>query len=61
LALGSLLFGLGWGISGLCPGPALADLGVVPLAVMPFILAMFVGMALHRFLPQLTQQKGVSQ
>ncbi|MFN8734329.1 MAG: DUF6691 family protein [Hyphomonadaceae bacterium] len=52
---------MGWGISGLCPGPALADLGVVPLAVMPFVVAMFIGMALHRFLPRPTQQKGVSQ
>ena len=57
LAFGGVLFGMGWGISGLCPGPALADLGVVPLAVVPFVVAMFVGMTLHRFLPQLTRQK----
>ncbi|HSG55832.1 MAG TPA: DUF6691 family protein [Paracoccaceae bacterium] len=51
LALGAILFGMGWGIAGLCPGPALADLGIAPLAVLPFVIAMFAGMALHRFLP----------
>ena len=39
----------GWGIAGLCPGPAIADLGIAPLAVLPFVGAMFAGMALHRF------------
>jgi uncharacterized membrane protein YedE/YeeE len=49
LAIGAVLFGVGWGISGLCPGPAVANLGLVPLQVMPFILAMLAGMAVHRF------------
>ena len=51
LAAGAILFGMGWGISGLCPGPALADLAIAPLAVLPFVLAMFAGMILHRFFP----------
>ena len=51
LAVGAILFGMGWGIAGLCPGPALADLGIAPLAVLPFLLAMFAGMAAHRFFP----------
>ena len=50
LALGAVMFGMGWGIAGLCPGPALADLAIAPLAVLPFVGAMFAGMALHRFL-----------
>jgi uncharacterized membrane protein YedE/YeeE len=49
LALGAVLFGMGWGISGLCPGPALADLGIVPLQVLPAVLALFAGMAAHRY------------
>jgi uncharacterized protein len=53
LAIGAVLFGIGWGISGLCPGPALADLGIAPTAVLPFVIAMFVGMTTHRFLPVL--------
>jgi uncharacterized membrane protein YedE/YeeE len=49
LALGAILFGIGWGIGGLCPGPAIASLSLAPAAVAPFVLAMLVGMALHRF------------
>ncbi|MEG8222800.1 YeeE/YedE family protein [Sphingomonas sp. HH69] len=48
LALGAILFGIGWGIGGLCPGPALASLALAPAAVAPFVLAMLGGMALHR-------------
>lgn len=51
LAIGAILFGTGWGIAGLCPGPALADLAIAPVAVLPFVIAMFVGMAAHRFIP----------
>lgn len=49
LALGAILFGIGWGIGGLCPGPAIASLSLAPAAVAPFVLAMLGGMALHRF------------
>ncbi|MFC6623952.1 MULTISPECIES: DUF6691 family protein [Sphingomonadaceae] len=48
LAVGALLFGVGWGIAGLCPGPAIANLALAPLAVLPFLAAMFAGMLLHR-------------
>ena len=30
LVIGAALFGVGWGLSGFCPGPAIADLGLVP-------------------------------
>lgn len=49
LALGAILFGIGWGIGGLCPGPAIASLALTPAAVAPFVLAMLGGMAIHRF------------
>ena len=61
LAFGAILFGMGWGIAGLCPGPALADLAIGPGDVAPFVVAMFVGMAAQRVVPfpsQKTKQAG---
>lgn len=51
LAIGAILFGMGWGIAGLCPGPALADLAIAPMAVLPFVIAMFAGMLVQRIFP----------
>ena len=48
LALGAILFGMGWGVGGLCPGPAIAGLVVAPGSAAIFVLAMLVGMATHR-------------
>lgn len=51
LVVGSALFGIGWGIAGLCPGPAVASLALSPAAVLPFVAAMLAGMAAHSLLP----------
>jgi len=48
LGIGAALFGAGWGISGLCPGPGLADLAINPLPALAFVIAMLAGMAVHR-------------
>ena len=48
---GSVLFGIGWGIAGLCPGPAIADLAIAPVPAAIFVAAMLGGMILHRLLP----------
>lgn len=47
LVLGSALFGIGWGMAGFCPGPALASLtlGLAPSVL--FVAAMVVGMTVH--------------
>lgn len=49
LAIGALIFGAGWGIGGLCPGPAIADLAIAPMQAALFIAAMLAGMAVHAF------------
>ncbi|MEZ5685355.1 MAG: DUF6691 family protein [Paracoccaceae bacterium] len=46
LVLGSLLFGAGWGLAGLCPGPALASLSFGGWQGWLFVIAMGVGMAI---------------
>lgn len=51
LIVGSALFGVGWGVAGLCPGPAVASLALSPLAVLPFLAAMVAGMALQSLVP----------
>ena len=47
LVVGSVLFGAGWGLVGLCPGPALANLASASPRVVVFVLAMLAGMALN--------------
>ena len=45
---GAALFGIGWGLAGFCPGPALASLGFGGWPVLGFVAAMLAGMGLHR-------------
>lgn len=44
---GGVLFGIGWGIAGFCPGPALVAMGGGLGAAWIFVLAMVVGMVVH--------------
>ena len=44
---GGVLFGVGWGVAGYCPGPALVALGGGSASAGLFVLAMLAGMALH--------------
>ena len=56
LVLGSLVFGVGWGLAGFCPGPALVGLGMgVPQASV-FVLAMLTGMGLFELLERRATQ-----
>jgi len=48
LVVGSLLFGIGWGLIGLCPGPAIASISFLQHSSLAFILAMLAGFALVR-------------
>jgi hypothetical protein len=48
---GAALFGIGWGLVGLCPGPALVGLTFGPWQVFVFVAAMIAGMAIFRLVP----------
>ena len=47
LVIGSILFGIGWGLVGLCPGPALVNLAGLMPSLVVFVLAMVVGMIIE--------------
>ena len=46
LIIGSVIFGVGWGLGGFCPGPALANLGALRVEALLFVPAMAIGMFL---------------
>lgn len=52
LVAGSLLFGIGWGIAGFCPGPALVALGMGEGKALVFVLAMLAGMGAFELFEQ---------
>jgi uncharacterized membrane protein YedE/YeeE len=53
LAAGAAIFGVGWGLAGFCPGPAITALGLGLTQPAIFVVAMLAGMALVRYgLPQ---------
>jgi len=43
LVIGSVLFGVGWGVSGLCPGPAFASVLLEPVIIIPYLMALVLG------------------
>jgi uncharacterized membrane protein YedE/YeeE len=49
LALGALVFGVGWGLSGFCPGPAIVSLPLFAKGTVVFVAAMIAGIAAVRF------------
>lgn len=50
LVVGSALFGMGWGLAGFCPGPALTAVGMGEAKALLFVLAMLAGMGLYEYL-----------
>lgn len=52
LITGAVIFGIGWGLAGICPGPSLVALNSLDIHVPVFILAMLAGVVVHdRLLP----------
>ncbi|WP_078084110.1 DUF6691 family protein [Microbulbifer mangrovi] len=50
LLLGSLVFGIGWGLAGFCPGPGIVATGAAETGALVFTLAMVSGMLIFRWL-----------
>jgi uncharacterized membrane protein YedE/YeeE len=61
LAGGSLLFGIGWGVAGFCPGPALVALGLGEVKAAIFVLSMLAGMGLFELLNRRSAQASAGQ
>jgi hypothetical protein len=51
LVIGSAIFGVGWGLGGYCPGPAIASIGFGAMTTVVFVIFMAIGMIAGRLLP----------
>jgi uncharacterized membrane protein YedE/YeeE len=64
LVIGAVLFGVGWGLSGLCPGPALENLATFSPRLIVFVAAMAAGMMLHdalqKWRPMMRREEAVA-
>ena len=61
LIAGAAVFGIGWALAGLCPGPALTILTVVPAPAATFVAAMVAGMLLFRLVPPAASKPAAHQ
>jgi uncharacterized protein len=50
LVVGSLVFGIGWGLSGICPGPGIVDVGFLDWRALVFVVSMAAGMVMERLI-----------
>lgn len=48
LIVGSALFGIGWGLVGICPGPAIVNLIKLDAKIIVFVISMIAGMLVHQ-------------
>lgn len=49
LIIGSSLFGIGWGLIGICPGPGIVNLATFDPKIIVFVLSMLTGMIIYKF------------
>jgi uncharacterized membrane protein YedE/YeeE len=59
LIVGSAIFGVGWGLIGLCPGPAISGLAFGKFESILFVVAMFAGIALKRLQENAATRKSI--
>jgi uncharacterized membrane protein YedE/YeeE len=57
---GSLVFGVGWGLAGVCPGPAIVNLGFFSAPAAAFVAAMLGGMALREIVSRLRHARSAA-
>ena len=55
LVIGSIVFGIGWGVAGFCPGPGLVALGMGEVKALVFVVAMLVGMGIFELIERRKQ------
>jgi uncharacterized protein len=56
---GPAIFGVGWGLAGFCPGPAVTALGFGTSSAVIFVVAMLAGMSLARFVANRPSMSGI--
>ena len=56
LVIGSVLFGIGWGVAGFCPGPGLVALGMGEIKALVFVGAMLLGMGIFELIERREQE-----
>jgi hypothetical protein len=56
LIAGALVFGIGWGLAGLCPGPAVTSLASGEAAAFLFVAAMLIGMSAHKLVERVVSR-----
>ena len=59
LVIGSVVFGMGWGVAGFCPGPGLVALGMGEVKALVFVVAMLLGMGAFELLERRKQSASV--
>lgn len=57
LALGSVVFGIGWGLAGICPGPAIVLLGAGSIKGAVFVSSMLMGMGIYQLVDSCGKSK----
>ena len=57
LVVGSLVFGIGWGLAGYCPGPAVVSVGMGQDKAIVFVVAMLAGMAIYELIERVRQRR----
>lgn len=57
LVLGSVVFGIGWGLAGYCPGPAVVSVGMGQDKAIVFVLAMLAGMGIYELIERFRERR----